>query len=247
MKNRKLLKKSAAWIAFFAATLLASKTVVAQPDLVPGINYSYNPPGTNGIITSIEVDACNNTSSPAAAFDVSMYLYDQSSGNYWIIGTTRLTNGLSGNACISIYNWNININNTPGIPAGTYRLGVWVDSNEEITETNENNNAGLLSGNINYTPTSTSVNEAEWVNTVHIFPNPSDNNVNLTVSVIEQENLVINLMDINGKIVKNIAYNIIFSGLQNISFDVSEINPGIYFVQIVSNQHMYTEKIIITH
>src|SRR5687767_7521825 len=103
-------------IIAMAACLLAAKTGNAQIDLVPGINYSYNPPGSNCIITGITVDACNNDNGNASAFDVSMYLYDQSTQNYWIIGTTRLNSGLSGNSCITISNWDIDISQTSGIP-----------------------------------------------------------------------------------------------------------------------------------
>src|SRR5687768_11022911 len=122
------MKTKVTLLCFIVMLFIMIKTTQAQIDLVPGINYSYNPPGSNGIITGITVDACNNDNGNAGSFDVAMYLYDQSTTNYWIIGTTSLP-GLSGNACITISNWNIDINNTSGIPAGTYRLGVWVDSN----------------------------------------------------------------------------------------------------------------------
>jgi hypothetical protein len=244
MKNQKPIKKIAVWITFFAASVLASKTVVAQPDLVPGINYSYNPPGANGVITDIEVDVCNNNSTAASTFDVSMYLYDQSSGNYWIIGTQTLTNGLSGNACITISNWDIDINDTPGIPAGTYRLGIWVDSGEDITETSESNNAGLLSGNINYSP-STGINDAAWMNTVNVYPNPATNNININFSAPEQEPVTINLIDISGRIVKNVANNFV-KGTQTISLDLNDVPAGIYSLQFSSNGYLYSEKIVVT-
>lgn len=247
MKNKKLLKKSATWIAFFAATLLASKTIVAQPDLVPGINYSYNPPGPNGIITAIEVDACNNNSTAAAAFDVSMYLYDQSSGNYWIIGTTTLTNGLSGNACITISNWDININDTPGIPAGTYRLGVWVDSGEEISETSESNNAGLLSGNINYTPSANSIDHIEWINHVSVFPNPANEQLSIQFNNKESRNVNIEMVDITGRVIKNITNNYLSQGEQTFYCDLSSIPNGTYFIKISSDEYFVTEKVIVAH
>src|SRR5688500_14217194 len=77
------------------AAVCGGTSLMAQ-DLAPGINYSYNPPGSDGIITDITVDVVNNDNNSAGSFDVAMYLYDQSTTNYWIIGTTNVPS-LSGN------------------------------------------------------------------------------------------------------------------------------------------------------
>ena len=123
MKTKTLLLMSA---------LFCGGLKLAAQDLAPGINYAYNPPGANGIITSISVDVVENDGVSTGSFDVAMYLYDMSTSTPYVIGTTNIPS-ISGSSVITISNWNIDINNTPGIPAGTYRLGVWVDSNGDVT------------------------------------------------------------------------------------------------------------------
>src|SRR5574337_1313176 len=175
-------------------------TALCAQDLAPGINYSYNPPGSDGIIHGITVDVVNNDGNNAGAFDVSMYLYDMSSQNYWVIGTTNMP-GLSGNSVNTISNWDIDINNTPGIPAGTYRLGIWVDSNDDISETDENNNTGLLAGNINYNPSSASgvANISFVESSVNCFPNPADGQTVLHCTTKENAAATIQVFDMTGK------------------------------------------------
>jgi Secretion system C-terminal sorting domain len=79
--------------------------------------------------------------------------------------------------------------------------------------------------------------------TVSVFPNPTNNE--LTVS---SEQLVardkIKIMDVNGKIVKQIL-------IENISIEqkisVSDVPNGIYFVHILSNEKTAMQKIVIQH
>ena len=224
-------------IIAMAACLLAVRTAKAQIDLVPGINYSYNPPGSNCIITSITVDACNNDAGNASAFDVSMYLYDQSTTNYWIIGTTRLNNGLSGNSCITISNWDIDITQTTAVPNGTYRLGIWVDSGSEISETDENNNAGLLSGNINYTCAGSSgVNDVvSFISDLSSYPNPVSTTTTITYSLLQDAKVVVDLVDLTGKKIASLDDSKKISGTYNLVYDASALETGVYFLRVSVN------------
>lgn len=248
MKTKKLFCNSLVKRAAVMLLLLSATTLVAQPDLVPGINYSYNPPGANGIITNIVVDACNNNATAAGPFDVSMYLYDQSTSNYWIIGTIRATSGLSGNACVTSNSWNIDINDTPGIPQGTYRLGIWVDSDEEISETDENNNAGLLSGNINYTPSTTNIQENnKSLSQLNIYPNPVKDILNISFNMKETDYVNVELIDINGRLISIVNNNLMTSGNQEINYATSDLENGIYFVKIYSEKFSIMQKVVVLH
>jgi len=46
----------------FAAAFIGGAMQLSAQDLDPGINYSYNPPASDGIITDITVDVVNNDS-----------------------------------------------------------------------------------------------------------------------------------------------------------------------------------------
>lgn len=238
MKNRFLL---------LAASLVSAAAMHAQ-DLAPGINYSYNPPGANGIITNITVDVVNNDNTAAGSFDVAMYLYDQNTTNYWIIGTTNVP-GLSGNALITISNWNIDINNTPNIPAGTYRLGVWVDSNNDISEANENDNSGLLSGNINYSPSASGIAvPALSASAVKCLSNPANTEAIIAFSLRETAAVTLQLYDMTGRLVlMELNEECLTAGEHKVKLETATLPGGVYFWTVQSGETKVSGRLVVSH
>lgn len=232
-------------LLFVAA--FAEATSLAAQDLAPGINYSYNPPAADGIINDITIDVVNNDANSAGSFDVSMYLYDQSTTNYWIIGTTNVPS-LSGNSLITISNWDIDINNTSGIPGGTYRLGVWVDSNEGISESDENNNAALLSGNINYSPASGVADNYIDAASVNCYPNPADNSITLAYSINESTLVSIDIFDLLGNKVESVSTGAqLGTGTHTQTIKTSAYANGVYLVSIKAGESVITKRITVAH
>lgn len=230
----------------FISALLCGTAISAQ-DLAPGINYSYNPPAADGIITDIAVDVVNNDNTAAGSFDVAMYLYDMSSQTVYVIGTVNIPS-LSGNSLIPITNWDIDINDTPGIPAGTYRLGVWVDSNDDISEADENDNAGLLSGNINYTPSASSVNEVIALSTVSLFPNPANDMAKFSFTLAESAPVTVSVYDMVGNLVQSAAKGRqLMPGAHTIDVDTFELPAGVYFVTVIAGEQTITRRLTVTH
>lgn len=228
-----------------AAAVCGGTSLVAQ-DLAPGINYSYNPPASDGIITDITIDVVNNDNNSAGSFDVAMYLYDQSTTNYWIIGTQNIPS-LSGNSLITISNWDIDINNTSGIPGGTYRLGVWVDSNEEISEADENDNAGLLAGNINYSPTGLGEITIE-ASSVNCYPNPATNSTTLSFTLTEASGVSIDVFDVLGNKVASMSSNAqLAAGTHQHVINTEAYTPGMYFICITSGETVITRRLTVNH
>ena len=227
------------------AAVCGGTSLVAQ-DLAPGINYSYNPPGSDGIITDITIDVVNNDNNSAGSFDVAMYLYDQATTNYWIIGTTNVPS-LSGNSLITISNWDIDINNTPGIPAGTYRLGVWVDSNEDISEADENDNAGLLAGNINYTPATGIGDHAIEATSVNCFPNPASEFSKLTFNLTESSEITIEVFDALGNKVESTNKGNLGAGSYTHEINTANYANGVYLVSVTSGETVITRRITVAH
>lgn len=226
------------------AAVCGGTSLIAQ-DLAPGINYSYNPPAADGIITNITVDVVNNDNNSAGSFDVAMYLYDQSTTNYWVIGTTNVPS-LSGNSLITISNWNIDINNTAGIPAGTYRLGIWVDSNNDITEADENDNTGLLAGNINYSPANGTDDLAIETTSVNCFPNPAGNSTTLSFTLTENSDVTIEVYDALGNRVESFTRALLSPGLHTQLINTESYAGGIYFVSITSGETVITRRLSVT-
>lgn len=74
---------------------------------------------------------------------------------------------------------------------------------------------------------------------VKVFPNPANRSV--TVSS-EKEISDINIISLNGRLIR--YYNNIKSSEVNIN--TNELEPGIYFIEIISNKHTDLQKLIIT-
>lgn len=229
----------------FGAALITGVAMNAQ-DLAPGINYSYNPPGSDALITDITVDVVENDGTAASSFDVSMHLYDQSTQNYWIIGTQNIPS-LSGWSLITISNWDIDIDDTPGIPAGTYRLGIWVDSNDDISESDENNNAGLLAGNINYNPTSAIEDMSIVAASVNCFPNPANVNTTLSFEMNVAGDVTIEVYDVLGNLVSMSSEGNLAPGQYQRSISTENLAPGIYFVSLVCGDAKISRRISVAH
>lgn len=230
-----------------AAAFIGGGMHLAAQDLAPGINYSYNPPGSDGIITDITVDVLNNDNSSAFSFDVAMYLYDQATTNFWIIGTQNISS-LSGNSLITISNWDIDINDTPGIPAGTYRLGIWVDSGEEVTEADENDNAGLLAGNINYNPANGIDDHAIDAASVNCFPNPANEKTNLSFTLTAASEVTIEVFDALGNRVESISNNgQLAAGTHTQVISTENYAAGMYFVTVTTGETVITRRMSVVH
>lgn len=231
-----------------AAAFIGGGMQLAAQDLAPGINYSYTPPGSNGIITDITVDVVNNDASNAGSFDVAMYLYDQATTNVYVIGTTNVPS-LSGYSVITISNWDIDINDTPGIPAGTYRLGVWVDSNDDITEADENDNAGLLAGNITYNPSASGIEtSAIEAASVNCFPNPANDVMTVAYTLSEASAVTVNVFDALGNLVEtSVSSGTMQAGSHTTKINTVNYASGIYFVSITCGDATVTRKMTIVH
>ena len=240
------MTKKITMIIAMAILLLLAKISNAQVDLVPGINYSYNPPGSNCIITNITVDVVNNGSSNAGPFDVAMYLYDPSTTNYWIIGQTTMTSGLSGNSLITISNWDIDITQTSGIPSGTYRLGMWVDNNNAISESDENNNAGLLAGNINYSCGSSSVqNVSAYIQGLGNFPNPFVTSTTINYTLMQNSKVLMEVYDVTGKKIATLEDSQKTAGDHSLDWSPTNLEEGIYLLRVTVDGATETKRMVV--
>lgn len=76
-----------------------------------------------------------------------------------------------------------------------------------------------------------------------VYPNPAVSEAMINVSGINQE-AEISIMDINGKIIKTIRNKPIDNNL-NLSIDLSNLNKGIYLINIRSGKYSQTKKLIV--
>ena len=219
----------------------------AQVDLTVGLNYAYNPPtGCNNKITGISIDVCNNGSSSASSFLVAIYLYDSGSSKHWCIDQTTV-NSLSGNACVTINNWDIDFNNYAGLPApgSNYRLGVWVDTANAITETSKSNNASLLSGNIQVCAPSGIKDTKGVINSFDMYPNPFADKGTLSFNLLKEEKVNVTVYDLTGKAVLKAFDGNLLPGSQTIPLNVNSLTNGVYMVTLSLPEGILTKKLIV--
>ena len=81
-------------------------------------------------------------------------------------------------------------------------------------------------------------------NTVEIYPNPVSDIATISFNTESAENISISIIDLTGRVVKSISSQHFQSGENKITVDLSELNNGIYFVQIKSNAIFYSSKLI---
>lgn len=80
-----------------------------------------------------------------------------------------------------------------------------------------------------------------------IYPNPSTNMFNIELNAFSKSNCNIKLIDITGRIAKQISNSQVEPGINKFQVDVSELINGIYFVSIELNGKISRYKINIKH
>lgn len=221
------MKTNTLFLTLAFALMFSAGNLIAQVDLVPGINYSYNPPGANGVVEVVNQDVCNNGSSGCGSFDVANYIYNTSTHNAYVIGDTTLSSGINGNACITLYNRYMDINNTPGIPSGTYQLGIWVNSTNMVTESDTTNNAGLFDGTFSFAPNAVNEVKAEQAD-VSMYPNPG-NGIYTIKSNKSLAGCTLKIYSTTGQKVYNAP---LIAGQNHIDLDGAA--KGVYFYNIIN-------------
>lgn len=84
-------------------------------------------------------------------------------------------------------------------------------------------------------------------NSVKVFPNPIKDNGVIDVEVINESEVVVELFDLSGKKVKELAKHFFYSGKHQISFDSSELKDGVYLCKISTQEWVEAKRVIIKH
>ncbi|MBK9283350.1 MAG: T9SS type A sorting domain-containing protein [Sphingobacteriaceae bacterium] len=112
------------------------------------------------------------------------------------------------------------------------------------------NGRGIWTNNEYYTQTVIGVEEivkSAHSNNLKLFPNPTNDEVNITFRSYDGENIGVHIMDINGRIVKAQEFGKSNNGDVTIVMDVAELSTGMYIVNVISDSGMRrVSKLIIT-
>ncbi|MFP4025536.1 MAG: T9SS type A sorting domain-containing protein, partial [Thiohalospira sp.] len=80
---------------------------------------------------------------------------------------------------------------------------------------------------------------------ISVYPNPITDFSTVSYFVNSEAKVSLNILDANGRIVKNLVNGKQDKGQYNININVQDLTSGIYFCQLVSGNKKITKKIII--
>lgn len=197
--------------------------------IIDNLNFSVYADGTNSAYVTPE-------------FTIKVYLWDGSNPTFV---HTFNDNGIYHFGGRDYTDEDIDISDN-GLPAGSYRVGVYVDADDDISssEDDPSDNAYLAPGELDYTPggSSAGIFEKEELNTLMVFPNPAAEKV-----MIAWENTggataeTLQIADLNGRVVRSVA---IEGNKASMNLNVSDLNPGVYVVNVQSASGIRTQKFI---
>jgi hypothetical protein len=93
----------------------------------------------------------------------------------------------------------------------------------------------------------TSVNAVSVSSFAKLYPNPTGDMATVAMSLSKQERIVISVLDIQGKEVMAAIANTYKAGEHKVALNTSNLNNGVYFVQIASEKETSKIKMVVMH
>ncbi|MEO8146510.1 MAG: T9SS type A sorting domain-containing protein [Bacteroidia bacterium] len=81
---------------------------------------------------------------------------------------------------------------------------------------------------------------------IKISPNPFSNSTTISFSLPQSQNVSLKIFDVNGRLIKTLADNTLKQGQHQVVWNVNDVQPGIYYLQIQTPDFVKTEKLIVT-
>jgi Secretion system C-terminal sorting domain/Beta-propeller repeat len=93
----------------------------------------------------------------------------------------------------------------------------------------------------------TETNDVENFSTgIFLFPNPFSNSTTISFFLSRSQKVSLRIFDLNGRLVTTLADKIFDAGENELVWNASEMNTGIYFLQLQSTENLKMEKLIVT-
>jgi len=99
----------------------------------------------------------------------------------------------------------------------------------------------------NYWSNCGGVNELDVVRDLSVSPNPAITKCNINIELSNNSQTVIELYDISGRKIKNISSEMLSVGKNEITFDISELMSGLYFIKARSEKFELNYPLVIQH
>jgi len=154
----------------------------------------------------------------------------------------------------------------PGVIGDNPQIGTDVDSNEGVGmqydfkwvfgsilmdwfDVSEEKVKNLLADDFQHLPivgncSNTSTKEINKILNTKAFPNPFDRRFTLSFSIMEKEEVRIDLYDVMGKLIRNISNKTFTSGEYNVIVEVNSLSAGVYFARIQAGNGVKTIRVV---
>lgn len=201
-------------------------------------SYDDNTKTVNGLNFLTLADG-SNSSYVTPAFSIKVYIWDGSNPTF--VKTFNCP-GIYHFGSQTYSNETVDLSGL-SLPAGTYQLGIYVDADDDIPNPPDdpNDNAYLLPGDINYTPSTSSINETEKID-LSVFPNPVSDAVNVSWgsnSDVNYQEII--LKNLQGQVVKRMDVQ---PGQTSCKVDISDVAKGTYVLFLRSDKGMVSRQVV---
>ncbi len=88
------------------------------------------------------------------------------------------------------------------------------------------------------------INENSFQNNLVLYPNPANGNFTLVLTVVQAENMEINVLNSFGQLVSTDKYQFV-SGTNKLAIDLTNKPKGIYFVQVKTSSSVLTKHVVV--
>ena len=82
----------------------------------------------------------------------------------------------------------------------------------------------------------------DGIESIHTYPNPTYDKLNVELNSSIESNVQVSMINSQGQLVNQKLINTTI-GRSNITIDLSDYSPGIYFLHVISGEQKFVEKI----
>ena len=76
-----------------------------------------------------------------------------------------------------------------------------------------------------------------------IYPNPANNEINVTLTLDNAPNTTINVLDISGKVIKKSDLGLV-NGDKKVTISLEDVNTGVYFIEMINDNGRTVKKFV---
>jgi len=109
----------------------------------------------------------------------------------------------------------------------------------------ESFNNGSFNSNCNARLSANPDNNATAINSFEVYPNPVSNSTTISFSLSKSQKVSLKIFDVSGRLVSTLADKIFEAGENELVWNASEVNAGVYFLRMETASYSENRKLIV--